>query len=211
MILRAMSEGAPTDPLTTRTAGPRATAAGEHASETLADAERIEAASMIGRFTILDIVGAGGMGQVYAAYDPQLDRRVALKVLHTPDDEVARQRLVREAQALARLSHPNVVGVHEVGAHEGRVFVAMEFVEGETLKDWARSHAPGEPDRMRRALELLLHAGRGLAAAHAAGLVHRDVKPGNILVGRDGRVRVADFGLARADEDAPAGTLERSL
>lgn len=198
-----MSGDPTTDPLATRTAPPRSSAGAEGTDETLADSRRIDSATSVGRFTILYLVGAGGMGQVYAAYDPQLDRRVALKLLHTPDDEVATRRLVREAQALARLSHPNVVAVHEAGSQDGRVFVAMEFVEGETLKAWARANPPGETARLRRALELLLHAAHGLAAAHAAGLVHRDVKPGNILVGRDGRVRVVDFGLARADGEAP--------
>jgi tetratricopeptide (TPR) repeat protein len=106
--------------------------------------------------------------------------------------------LIREAQALARLSHPNVVAVHEVGDHEGRVFVAMEFVDGATLKEWIRDNPPGKHERLVRALELLLDAGRGISAAHVAGLVHRDVKPSNILVGNDGRVRVVDFGLARS-------------
>jgi tetratricopeptide (TPR) repeat protein/predicted Ser/Thr protein kinase len=157
----------------------------------------IDAATVVGRFAVLGSIGAGGMGQVFSAYDPQLDRRVALKLLHGVGDEVERQRLIREAQALARLAHPNVVAVHEVGAHEGRVFVAMEFVDGATLRDWMDAHPPGPTERLVRALELLLEAGRGIQAAHAAGLVHRDIKPRNILVGTDGRVRVVDFGLAR--------------
>jgi len=158
------------------------------------------AAASIGRFAVLGAVGAGGMGQVFSAYDPQLDRRVALKLLHGHGDSVDRARLVREAQALARLAHPNVVAVHEVGAHAGQVFVAMEFVEGTTLREWMDAHpvVAGSASRCARALEILLDAGRGIQAAHAAGLVHRDVKPRNILVGSDGRVRVVDFGLARS-------------
>ncbi|MBK8235767.1 MAG: tetratricopeptide repeat protein [Deltaproteobacteria bacterium] len=163
------------------------------------------AATSIGRFAVLGAVGAGGMGQVFSAYDPQLDRRVALKLLHGHADAVERARLVREAQALARLTHPNVVAVYEVGSHEGHVFVAMEFVEGTTLREWMDAHAAAEgtTDSRVRALEILLDAGRGIQAAHAAGLVHRDVKPRNILVGNDGRVRVVDFGLARSGLGEP--------
>ncbi len=147
----------------------------------------------IGRFTVLKRLGAGGMGVVYAAYDDQLDRKVAIKLLRRmgPGDAHA-QRLMREAQALARLSHPNVIQVYEVGTHEGQVFVAMEFVKGHTLGDW-------KPDAsFAEVLEVYGQAGRGLAAAHAAGLVHRDFKPDNVLVGEDGRARVLDFGLARS-------------
>ena len=163
----------------------------------------ISAATAIGRFAVLGAIGAGGMGQVFSAYDPQLDRRVALKLLHGAGSVLERQRLVREAQALARLSHPNVVTVHEVGEHDGHVFVAMEFVEGATLREWIDEHPPGGRERLVRALELMRDAGQGIAAAHAAGLVHRDIKPRNILVGADGRVRVVDFGLARSTATEP--------
>lgn len=108
------------------------------------------AAASIGRFAVLGPVRAGGMGQVFSAYDPQLDRRVALKLLHGHGDPVERARLVREAQALARLAHPNVVAVHEVGAHEGHVFVAMEFVEGTTLREWMDAHPPAEGEAWQR-------------------------------------------------------------
>jgi tetratricopeptide (TPR) repeat protein/tRNA A-37 threonylcarbamoyl transferase component Bud32 len=149
----------------------------------------------IGRFTVLSRLGAGGMGVVYAAYDEQLDRKVAIKLLRSKDvTERQRARLMREAQALARLSHPNVIHVYEVDTYDEQVFVAMEFVKGETLRDW-------EPKAgVNDVLEKYVQAGRGLAAAHAAGLVHRDFKPENALVGDDGRVRVLDFGLARAAE-----------
>ena len=142
------------------------------------------------------------MGEVYAAFDPELDRRVALKLLHTAGgSERARRRLVREARALARLSHPNVVQVHDVGEHHGDVFVAMELVEGQSLEDWCRS----EPrPSFQAVLAAYLDAARGLAAAHDKGLVHRDVKPANILRGDDGRVRVADFGLAAGHEEGVA-------
>ncbi|HEY2903387.1 MAG TPA: serine/threonine-protein kinase [Polyangia bacterium] len=153
--------------------------------------------SAIGRYTILDLVGHGGMGDVYAAYDPELDRRVALKLLHedgrrqTSPGE-ARARLLREAKALAKLSHPNVIVVHDAGTVDGRVFIAMEFVRGRTLSDWLAA----QPRTWPAIRDVFVAAGRGLAAAHAAGLVHRDVKPQNIMVGDDGAVRVTDFGLA---------------
>ncbi|MCY1060543.1 serine/threonine-protein kinase [Nannocystis sp. SCPEA4] len=154
---------------------------------------------LVGRYVILDRLGAGGMGIVYAAYDPELDRRVAIKLLRadldgstlrTGDD--ARTRLLREAQALAKLSHPNVVAVHDVGAAGERVWLAMEFVEGRTLTAWCE-----RPRSVREVLDVMTAAGRGLEAAHRAGLVHRDFKPDNVMVGDDGRVRVMDLGLAR--------------
>jgi tetratricopeptide (TPR) repeat protein len=156
----------------------------------------------IGRYVILERVGSGGMGVVYAAWDPQLSRRVALKLLHGSDAPSGRgmrgqERLLREAQALARLTHPNVVTVHDVGTFGGRVFVAMEFVEGLTLTQWRQQKSPAWPE----IVQILVAAGRGLAGAHAQGLVHRDFKPDNVLVGDDGRVRVVDFGLARSTGD----------
>jgi hypothetical protein len=152
----------------------------------------------IGRYVVLRRIGAGGMGVVFAAYDPQLDRRVALKLLRTGiglGEGEARARLVREAQAIAQLSHPHVVAVYDVGtAVGGDVYIAMEFVEGDTLTSWLRAW-----DRTwREVVAIFLDAGRGLAAAHAVGLLHRDFKPDNVLVGADGRVRVTDFGLARS-------------
>jgi WD40 repeat protein/predicted Ser/Thr protein kinase len=152
----------------------------------------------IGRFTIVRELGAGGMGVVYVAYDEQLDRRVAVKLLRgaapSPD---ASHRLAREAQAMARLSHPNVVTVHEVGTFEGQVFVAMEFVDGQDLRGWLKATQRS----WREVVDAFRQAGEGLAAAHDAGIVHRDFKPDNVLVGKDGRVRVADFGLAHAFDD----------
>ncbi|MCA9688861.1 MAG: serine/threonine protein kinase, partial [Myxococcales bacterium] len=136
------------------------------------------------------------MGVVYAAYDEQLDRKVALKLLRSDlsRDERGRARMQREAQALARLSHPNVVQVHEVGEWRDHEYVAMEFVEGLTLRKWINH----EERSWEVILEVMIRAGRGLEAAHAAGLVHRDFKPANLIVGTDGRPRVLDFGLARA-------------
>ena len=150
----------------------------------------------VGRYVLLRRVGEGGMGVVFAAYDPDLDREVALKLLKpgAVADAEARGRLMREAQALARLSHPNVVIVHDVGQDGDTVFLAMELVRGRTLRHWL---AEG-PRPWREVLSRFLLAGQGLAAAHAVGLVHRDFKPDNVLLGDDGQVRVTDFGLARA-------------
>ncbi|MGO9708317.1 MAG: protein kinase domain-containing protein [Polyangiaceae bacterium] len=153
----------------------------------------VSGSARLGRFVILGAVGAGGMGVVYAAYDPRLDRKVALKVLRPviAEDEIS-GRVLREAQAMARLSHPNAVQVYEVGELGDRVFVAMELVEGGTLAEWLRK----SPRSTAEIVAMFVQAGRGLEAAHAAGLVHRDFKPANVLVGTDGRARVTDFGLA---------------
>jgi eukaryotic-like serine/threonine-protein kinase len=172
-----------------------------------------EMADRIGRFRVLDRLGRGGMGVVYSAYDPELDRKVAIKLLRADvhrgmakDD--AQARLLREAQAMARLSDPNVIVVHEVGTVGDRVFVAMEYVDGTTLGRWLE--AAGERRRWREVVDVFLKAGSGLAAAHRAGLVHRDFKPDNVLLGRDGRVRVLDFGLARSVAASEAAGAARS-
>ncbi|RMG97526.1 MAG: serine/threonine protein kinase [Deltaproteobacteria bacterium] len=158
--------------------------------------------AVVGRYVVLGRLGAGGMGVVYAAYDPELDRKVALKVLRADAaigsgsrSTTGGARLLREAQALAKLSHPNVVAIHDVGEHEGQVWLAMEFVEGKTLGAWLMERSRSWKD----VLSVMLPVARGLAAAHAKGLVHRDAKPENVMIGADGRVRVMDFGLARAD------------
>jgi tetratricopeptide (TPR) repeat protein/predicted Ser/Thr protein kinase len=147
----------------------------------------------VGRYVVLERVGAGGMGSVYAAYDPQLDRRVALKLLHAGPRPQSRERLLAEAQAMARLHHPNVVVVHDVGVADGAAFVAMEYVDGQTLGRWREAAKRSVPEVLRA----FVAAGRGLAAAHRAGLIHRDFKPANVLVAQDGRVLVTDFGLAQ--------------
>lgn len=151
----------------------------------------------VGRYLVLERLGTGGMGVVYAAYDPELDRRIALKLLRSKalglDADKARAHLLHEAQAMARVSHPNVVPVYDVGTFRGQVFLAMELVDAQTLRQWLKE----APRPWRQVRDVLLQAGRGLAAAHAAGIIHGDVKPENILVGKDGRVRVTDFGLAR--------------
>ena len=146
----------------------------------------------IGRFVVLGLLGSGGMGLVYSAYDPHLDRKVAIKLLrHNASDADAELRLLREAQAMAKIDHPNVVRVHEAGMHGKRVYLAMEFVGGGTLRAWLRM----QPRTVREILAVFVHAGRGLAAAHAAGLVHRDFKPDNVLIANDGTARVTDFGI----------------
>jgi eukaryotic-like serine/threonine-protein kinase len=158
----------------------------------------------VGRFALSRVLGAGGMGVVHLAHDDVLDRRVAIKLIRSERTRSApaRARLLREAQAMARLSHANVVQVYEAGEHEGCVYVAMELVEGPTLRQWLTGE--GEAQRWEQRLPLLLAAGRGLAAAHRAGVVHRDFKPENVLLTAEGEPKVGDFGLAGLD--APAST-----
>lgn len=148
----------------------------------------------IDRFVILRQLGRGGMGVVYAAYDEKLDRKVAVKLLHQAEAQSAdqRRRVLREAQAMAQVSHPNVVHAYEVGEVDGQVFLAMEYVEGTTLATWQRQAGRSWDDTLR----IYLAAGQGLLAAHRVGLVHRDFKPENVLVNQEGRPLVADFGLA---------------
>ncbi|MGE0551131.1 MAG: protein kinase [Kofleriaceae bacterium] len=165
----------------------------------------------LGRYRLEHELGSGGMGVVHAAIDLDLERRVAIKLLRSGQGDAARARLLREARAMARLHHPNVVTVYEVGSKDGRDYVAMELVDGGTLADWLRtsSRKPSE------ILDAFAAAGRGLAAAHAAGLVHRDFKPHNVLRSQRGRILVTDFGLARksdeqfavADSDRPSGPI----
>ena len=176
------------------------------ASGRVAAAEAIGA--VLGRYRIERELGAGAMGVVHAAFDPDLERRIALKVLRSASaSPEAKDRLMREARAMARLAHPNVVTVHEVGTADGRDFVAMELVHGETLAEWLRTGKRSST----AIIDAFLAAGRGLAAAHAAGLVHRDFKPHNVLRGHDGRIVVTDFGLARQAEGAASAALETTL
>lgn len=156
---------------------------------------RHEGATAIGRFLLLRKLGEGGMGEVFSGYDEQLDRKVAIKLLHAAyAPEETQKRMLREAQALARLSHPNVVAIHEVGQLDANVFVVMEHIDGMTLREW-QDESPRSVDEILRAYE---QAGHGLAAVHAAGMVHRDFKPHNAMIDREKRVRLLDFGLAHA-------------
>jgi len=203
-VVRGMSEKMPGG---TRS---RATPSSER-DATLREAEDAEVASagprlpvagqrVAQRYTVLSPLGTGGMAVVMAAYDARLDRRVALKLLHPETAQDGKTlgdrstRMLREAHAMARVSHPNVVSVFDAGQLEdGQLFIAMEIVEGQTLRHWCR--APGRT--WREVLRAYLEAGRGLAAAHAVGIIHRDFKPNNVLVGTDGRIKVSDFGVAR--------------
>lgn len=156
----------------------------------------------VDRYVILGPLGEGGMGAVYAAYDPALNRKVAIKQMLAPSDAVARARFEREAQAMAQLTHPNVVQVYEISAVNGAPYIVMEFVEGCTLREWLR-HASRSSAEI---FEIFEGAGRGLAAAHRVGLVHRDFKPENLMICEDGRVLVVDFGLV-ADERNPSAPI----
>ena len=178
---------------------------------------RLGAGDRVGRYLIEEAMAEGGMGVVYLAHDPELDRKVAIKLIrrthYGPGDEAENlednARLMREAQAMARLSHPNVVVVHDVGTAGGHVFLAMEYVRGQTLRKWVAD----QPRSWREIVGAFLSAGRRLAAAHAVGIVHRDFKPDNVLVRDDGRVQVTDFGLARdagSVEERPSQELARS-
>src|SRR5262249_47453655 len=164
-------------------------------------APSVSAPKVLGRYLVHEAIGRGGMGVVYAAHDPELDRKVAIKLMQPETSEQispskARARLMHEAQAMARISHPNVIAVHDVGTFGEQVFIAMEYVDGRTLNQWLTERAR----TWREVLGMFVQAGRGLAAAHAGGILHRDFKPENVLVDKQGRARVVDFGLARPAE-----------
>jgi len=152
----------------------------------------LEPGATVGRYVIERGLGQGGMGTVYAAYDPDLARTVAVKLLHAPDAE--RERMLHEARTMARITHPNVITVYDVGSEHGRMFLAMELIDGTTLREWLRS----APRSWRDIVATFVAAGRGLVAAHRTKVVHRDFKPDNVLCSRDGRVCVTDFGVAAA-------------
>jgi len=165
-----------------------------------AEIAELEPGTTVHRYVVLRTLGRGGMGIVYLAFDPELERQVALKLLTTRSEGISvttarevRTRMLREAQAMAKLSHPNVLPVYDVGSYAGAIFMATEYVEGGTLREWSTS----QPRSWQEVVEVFIAAGRGLAAAHAAGLIHRDFKPQNVMIGTDGQVRVMDFGLVR--------------
>ena len=174
-------------------------------------AVRAPSVTALGRYVVEGELGSGGMGLVYAAYDPELGRKVAIKLVRPPasgtvDPSQGRIRLLREAKAIAQLTHPNVIAIHDVGTFGEQVFIAMEYVEGSTLTDWLAAEHRSWPD----VVTMFVQAGRGLAAAHAKGILHRDFKAENVLVGKDGRARVLDFGLARAMRTGSLQELESS-
>ena len=163
------------------------------------------------RYVILERVGEGGMGVVFSAYDSDLDRKVALKLLRKEGSDRARARLLSEAKSMARLTDPNVVTIYNVGSSAGRDYIAMEFASGPTLASWLREQRKEVEGGRKTALEMasetighFIAAGRGLAAAHRVGVIHRDFKPSNVLINDEGRVMVTDFGVARhLDDDEP--------
>jgi eukaryotic-like serine/threonine-protein kinase len=170
--------------------------------------EDLTTGARVGRYIVHDLIGQGGMGLVYTAHDPELDRWVAVKLLRSNPTRTAegesfgQMRLLREAQAMAQLSHPNVLPVYDVGKFGTSVFVAMELVRGVTLDKWVRA----KTHPWRELLDVFIEAGRGLVAAHAAGLVHRDFKPANVLMGEDSRPRLTDFGIARTQRSMDSST-----
>ena len=166
--------------------------------------KRPVAAPRLGPFELRKELGRGGMGIVYGAHDTRLQRQVAVKVLREDLSGDDRDAILREARSLAQLSHPHVVEVFATGVDHGQAWVAMELVEGGTLSDWAARQPDDPARRQSAALAMVRDMGRGLAAAHARGIVHRDIKPGNVLVGKDGRLRIVDFGLARNPVDSQA-------
>jgi endoglucanase len=168
-----------------------------------ADEDVLARGATVGRYLVLEHLGSGATGVVYGAFDPELDRKIAIKLLRPQDaDEARRQsRLIREAKAIAKLSHPNVVGIFDVGVHDGQVFLAMEYLAGGTLSQWLAAHK--RP--WREIVRVFVEVGRGLAAAHAEDLIHRDFKPDNVLLDKQGTPKVVDFGLVRLASIADPG------
>jgi len=189
---RAPNKGRST---TTHESAPGDAGTGEGALEDELDV--LKRGATVGRYLVLERLGAGAMGVVYAAYDPELDRKVAIKLLRPDegrgDPARRRARLVREAKAMAKLSHANVGAIFDVGVHEGQVFLAIEYLPGGTLRSWLSA----EKRPWRDVIRMFVEIGNGLAAAHAEGLIHRDFKPDNVLLDKAGKPKVVDFGLVR--------------
>ena len=177
------------------------------ASLLAADGAAVAPPERIGHYELVSPIGVGGMGAVYKARDTQLNRPVAIKFL-SPDlaDESARRRFQQEAQMASALNHPHILTVHDAGEVDGRQYLVTEFVDGGTLEDWARA----EPRSWRQVVDLLVGVGDGLATAHAAGILHRDIKPGNVLVSKSGYAKLADFGLARLDTHGRVEAVSRT-
>src|SRR5690242_12078018 len=168
---------------------------------------RMSPGIQIGGYRLESSVGEGGMGTVYRALDTKLNRPVAIKFLSNElADAAACRRFQREAQMASSLNHPHIVTVYDVGEFEGRQYLVTEFIDGGTLKDWARS----EKRTWRQVVELMVGVADGLAAAHQAGILHRDIKPANILVAKNGYAKLADFGLAKLAESTE-GDATRTL
>src|SRR6266550_899303 len=161
----------------------------------------IDAGTKLGRYEIRSKIGEGGMGEVYLAHDTKLDRKVALKFLpaELASNRDRMDRFIREAKSSAALNHPNIATIHEIGEHDGTKFIAMEFIDGVTLRE--KIHHEGV--EFRKLLKFLQHAAEGLARAHGAGIIHRDLKPDNIMITREGHAKVLDFGLAKLLEQRP--------
>src|SRR5579862_8122703 len=159
----------------------------------------LAARSRLGSYEIVSPLGAGGMGEVYRAKDPRLGREIAIKVLPAAvgDDRGRRQRFEQEARSASALNHPNILTVYDIGEADGALYIAMELVEGRTLRELVAS---GEPLPTKRLLDLAAQIAEGLAKAHSAGIVHRDLKPENLMVSKDGYVKILDFGLAKLTE-----------
>jgi serine/threonine protein kinase/formylglycine-generating enzyme required for sulfatase activity len=178
-----------------------------------ADLDVLAVGATVGRYLVVERIGAGAMGVVYSAYDPKLDRKIALKLLRPQrggrDHARRTARLEREAQAIAKLSHPNVVGIFDVGVHDGQVFMAMEYLAGGTLSDWVAA----KKRTWREIVKMFIEVGHGLAGAHAEGLIHRDFKPDNVLLDKNGVPKVVDFGLVRltgATDLTSSGAIDRT-
>src|SRR5947208_4304116 len=165
----------------------------------------LDAGTRLGRYEIRSQLGAGGMGEVYLALDTELDRKVAIKIL--PADVATNQdrmrRFTQEAKAAAALNHPNIAHIYEIGEHDGVNFIAMEFIDGHTLRELIHGKQTGLPKLLR----YLQHVAEGLAKAHAAGIVHRDLKPDNVMITRDGHAKILDFGLAKLTEPQQKSSL----